>query len=210
MKTVTDKHIRAGRRLASFAFGALVWVMSSNRVSAQATELISPSGDYRLRIISQSLPQSDPYLGDCTLILSRNNRVLSKRPTTGYLIDALWSPDGRYVAVNNRRGNSGDYVWVFSLRDGRAAKKPDDESTVFSLSKITKIYPDCNEGTFDRDLTIAKAWKSGDELEVEMRWRFYKTALIVRHAVYRISGLKLALIEEQVIRHPVDWQPQEQ
>jgi hypothetical protein len=38
---------------------------------------------------------------------------VAKYRTEGYLIDAFWSPDGRYVAVDNRRANSADYLWVF-------------------------------------------------------------------------------------------------
>ena len=41
-------------------------------------------------------------------------------------MDTFWSPEGRYVAVVNRRANSGDYLWVFSLGDGRTVKKPVD------------------------------------------------------------------------------------
>lgn len=199
---------RAGAALSSLLLSMLFTLTTHS--SAQASELTSPNGRYTLRIVEKSLPHADPVYGNATLVLSKRDRTLSKVPTTGYLISALWSPDGKYVAVNNRRGNSGDYVWVFSLADGRRLKKPDDDSVSFPLSKITKIYPDCNEGSFDRDLTIAKTWKPGNELEIEMRWRFYKTALIVRHGVYRISAHKLVLVDEQLTRHPVDWEPPEE
>ena len=185
----------------------LVLFILTEDSSAQPAELTSPNGRYSLRIVEQSLPHADLVYGNSTLVLSKRDRAITKVPTTGYLISAVWSPNGRYVAVNNRRGNSGDYVWVFSLIDGRVLKNPDDDSFSFPLSKITKLYPDCKEGSFDRDLTMAKAWKSGNELEVEMRWRFYKAALIVRHAVYRISGRRMMLVDEQISRHPVDWQP---
>lgn len=195
-------------RLALFTFLGLC--ILTKHGAAQPSELTSPNGRYTVEIIDHQLPHADSVVGNLTLVLFRREHAILKTPTTGYLIDALWSSDGKYVAINNRRGNSGDYVWVFSLPDGRAVKKPDDESISFSLSKITKIYSDCNEGTFDRDLTIAKAWRSGNELEVETRWRFYKTALIVRRAVYKISGNKVALVQEQVSKHPVDWQPPEE
>ena len=190
-----------------YFFVLLVLFIFSKDSSAQPTELTSPNGRHSLRIMEQSLPHTDLVYGNSTLVLSKRDRAITKVPTTGYLISALWSPDGRYVAVNNRRGNSGDYVWIFSLIDGRALKSPDDDSFSFPISKITKLYPDCNEGSFDRDLTVAKAWKSGNELEVEMRWRFYKAALIVRHAVYKISGRQLMLVDQQISRHPVNWQP---
>lgn len=195
------------KRLPAVALFFFTFLIASGHGAAQSSNLSSPGGRYRLRILEHALPRADPYFGDYTLILSNRKRLLSKVSTTGYLIDALWSPDGRYVAVNNRRGNSGDYVWVFSLTDGKSVKKPDDTSFSFPHREIGKICSDCNEGRFDRDLTIAKAWKSADELEVETRWRFYKTALIVRHAIYKISDRKVTLIQERVSRHPVDWQP---
>jgi hypothetical protein len=207
LPTMAYDRARSASPITLFVF--LVFLGMSKYSAAQSLELASPNGRYTFRIEERSLPHADPYLGDCTLILSDRKQVLSRVPTTGYLINALWSADDRYVAVNNRRGNSGDYVWVFSLIDGRALKVPDDKSFPFPLRKIRKICSDCNEGSFDRDLIIAKAWKSTNELEVETRWRFYKTALIVRYGVYKISGRKMVPVHEQISSHPVDWQPPE-
>lgn len=196
-------------RLAGLALFFLAWIVLSRHSAAQQSELTSPNGQYNIRIVYQSLPHADPIYGDCTLVLSKRERAILKLPTTGYLINAFWSPDGKYVAVNNRRGNSGDYVWLLSLNYGRPLKKPDDESCALPRRKITQICPECDEGSFDKDLTIAKGWKSSNELAVETRWRFYKVALIMRHAVYKISGHRLLLVEEQVTKHSVDWHPPE-
>ena len=64
--------------------------------------------------------------GFFTIAVRNGKQYVAKYPTEGYLIDAFWSPDGRYVAVDNRRANSGDYLWVFRLRDGHAIKMPVD------------------------------------------------------------------------------------
>jgi hypothetical protein len=190
--------------LVLFVFGL------AQQGAGQSSELTSPDGRYTVEIIDRQLPHADSWMGDSTLVLSSSGPVILRIPTTGYLIDALWSSDGRYVAVNNRRGNSGDYVWVFSLTDGVVLKKPDDETISFPLGKIMKMYSDCNENSFDADLMIAKAWRSANELEVEERWRFYNTALIVRRAAYKVSGHTMALAEEHIARHPFDWQPPEE
>lgn len=191
-----------------FLFVAAV-VVEGNYCLGQSSELTSPNGAYTVRILKRALATADRIMGDSTLTISKDRHVLLEVPTTGYLIDALWSPDGRYVAINNRRGNSGDYVWVFSLRDGRMLKKPDDQVFSYPLQKITAICEDCIEASFDKDLMLAKAWTSPNELEVETRWRFYKTALIIRHAVYKVLDRKVMLVSERLDRHPVDWQSPE-
>ena len=63
---------------------------------------------------------------DHTLVLWRGSREVVRYPALGLLLDAHWSQDERYVAINNRRGNSGDYLWVIRTSDGAALKKPDD------------------------------------------------------------------------------------
>src|SRR6266536_3613140 len=197
------------RLLRVLVAGSVVLSLTLAKSAAEPFELASPDGLYTLTIIDKQLPHADPVVGNLTLVLSRGHQVLSKAPTTGYLIDAMWSSENRYVAVNNRRGNSGDYVWVFSLLDGKILKKPDDKSFSLPLDQITKICPQCNEGNFDRDLTIAKSWNSANELQIETRWRFYKTALVLRRAIYRISARRMSLVTAEIKRYPVDWQPPE-
>ena len=147
------------------------------------------------------------FFGEFTLVVSKRQRVIARVPTIGYLIDAQWSPDGRYVAVNNRRGNSGDYVWVFSLKEGRAIKKPDDDSFSVPVQEIRRVCSECNDSNFDKGLTTSKGWISADTLRVETRLRYYKTALLISHALYRVSGRRIQLVKQQIERHPFDWQP---
>jgi hypothetical protein len=81
------------------------------------------------------LPGSDPYDGFFTIAVRSGKQYVAKYRTEGYLIDAFWSPDGRYVAVDNRRANSGDYLWVFRLPDGRSIKMPvDAQSSTLTMS----------------------------------------------------------------------------
>jgi hypothetical protein len=61
-----------------------------------------------------------------TLRVSAGSKTLAQFPTMGYLMDVFFSPDSAHVAINNRRANAGDYLWVLSLRDGKAIKMPDD------------------------------------------------------------------------------------
>jgi hypothetical protein len=89
-------------------------------------ELYSPNHRYSVRILSSALPGADRYDGFFTIAVCRDEQYMAKYPTVGFLLDAFWSPDKKYVAVDNRRANSGDYLWMFRLRDGRAIRMPVD------------------------------------------------------------------------------------
>src|SRR5437870_8242321 len=104
------------------AFSALCAIAAQGQQPPH--ELVSPNKQYSVKMILAPMPGFDPY--DTTLEVCAGERVLARHPTEGYLLDAFWSPDGKYVAVDNRRANSGDYCWVFRLSDGAALKRPDD------------------------------------------------------------------------------------
>jgi hypothetical protein len=89
----------------------------------------APDKIHSVAIVHSALPGSDLYDGFFTIEVRRDGRALSRYPTCGFLVDVLWSPNGKYVAVRNRRGTSGDYTWVFRLSDGHAVKQPDDEGS---------------------------------------------------------------------------------
>jgi hypothetical protein len=104
--------------------------------------------------------------------------MLVRVSTIGYLLGAFWTLDERYVAVNNRRGNSGDYLWVFSLRTGQVIKGPDDIGPVGKqldsdaltraiVEKVTSQLPELTLKTFLRRTTIAKCWLTNNQLKVD-------------------------------------------
>jgi hypothetical protein len=48
------------------------------------------------------------YMDDRALVVTVLGEIIAQLPTFGYLLNAFWSPDNQYVAVNNRQGNAGD------------------------------------------------------------------------------------------------------
>jgi len=46
------------------------------------------------------------------------------------------------VAINNRRANAGDYLWVISLRDGKPIKMPDDVAEDVGKKEAGRIAGD--------------------------------------------------------------------
>lgn len=87
----------------------------------------SPDGKTSVRIAHEALPSADPDWDFFTIEVSRGEKVILRAPTFGYLLDASWSPCGQFLAVNNRRANCGDYLWVFDLRKAAILKRPDDK-----------------------------------------------------------------------------------
>src|SRR5437588_2084811 len=101
----------------------------------------------------------------------------------GFLLDAFWRPDGRYVTVDIRRANSGDYLWVFRLSDGRAIRMPVDaipdhpedayEKYVEDLiQRIIRKFPELNSGGFGKLFTFAKGWTNSGDLVVKTNFAF--------------------------------------
>lgn len=165
-----------------------------------AAQLKSPNQTASVEIVETPLPGADPREDFFTLILRRDGRIISRFPTYGYLLDAYWSSDMNYLAVNNRRANSGDYVWVFSLQTGKALKKPDDRTGV-SLLQVARKFSDCNEDTFESAVTVTKGWLSPTRLNIETRLSFQNGELEVIHdAIYEIDRGKLRIVQEVLKR----------
>jgi len=140
--------------------------------------IASSDGTSSVRILQQAMPGTDGVTDFFTLEVLQGEKVVARVPTEGYLISAYWSPDGRLIAVNNRRGNSGDYLWVFALPDGTCIKKADDEFGQLWLSTaIKEIGSEVKSATADsvyRNWLTATGWSASGELQINVRVRFSK------------------------------------
>jgi len=163
---------------------------------APPSELFSPDKTQKVEIIEKAMPGADPE-GDCyTLVLTAHGKTIGKFATQGYLINAFWSPDNKYVAVNNRRANAGDYLWVLSSSDSHAVKIPDDSdpATQALVDRVVKKFPEYKTASYDRSLVEAWGWTPAGELTVKTRLSFdHVPFLFVLADVYKIEGGKLVL-----------------
>jgi len=187
-------------------------------------KLCSKDNHYCVAIVERSLPDKSlkgrissdyPETEDRTLVLSANGSVLAEYPTFGYLLGVFWSSDGKYVAVNNRRANSGDYLWVISLSDGSAIKVPEDLAPKRERDNLKKIssdvlgrvaqrFPKCTEDELTKDWLEARAWKNQYELIVREDFRFFEGSKVfyVRvNEVYRIEDGKFERLPRLDIKH---------
>ena len=90
----------------------------------QSTEkLTSPDGKYSVQVVRN---------GKDSLVLFRGGETIGKVSTSvgpvDSLFEALWSPDGSYVAINKQRSSraGGDEMWIFALPTGKVLRQPDD------------------------------------------------------------------------------------
>jgi len=197
------RHIFAAFVMMSAALSA------SSAQIAPPIELCSPTQQYCVTILETALPGADPDNEFFTIAVRRGKNYLSKNGTEGYLLNAFWSPDGKYVAVNNRRANSGDYLWVFRLSDGRALKKPVDagperptkdyEKQERALIRpVTVAYPDLTYDALNKLFLEADGWTPSGELRVTTDFSFWKKGHVLLSQAFKIEGDKLVLTHEHV------------
>lgn len=185
---------------------ALVVLVSSSRAASNSppVQLCSHNRTFCVEIIDKALPDSDPYEGFYTIVLSKRGHALSQLPTEGYLLGALWSPNGKYVAVNNRRGSSGDYVWLFRLTDGKALKVPHDEAAEDIVQQVSRKFPQFTKQTFNRCYTLARHWNTRNEIEIRTEVQFFNlsNAIIRVDEVDKIEGDRLVTVSQSIQEVP--------
>jgi hypothetical protein len=183
--------------VATIITPSLVILGSDPQATPPPVEIMAPDRRSAVKIEHRALPGSDPVEGFFTLVLEVHGRTVRESSTMGYLLYAIWNPNSRYVAVNNRRSSAGDYLWIFSLPDSKVLKAPNDSlGEVFARRAVVK-FPELKSADFDRFTNVAKRWINSSELEVETRIVFHgPSVLITRHAVYQIADGKLNLKSE--------------
>lgn len=209
-------------RVFALAAALTTTLSSSAATAAEDTppaEIYSPHHRYSVRILQSALPGSDPDNGFFTIGIRHDGRYVAKYPTIGFLLDAFWSPDEKYVAVDNRRSNSGDYLWVFRLKDGRAVRmpadavpgQPDEAYEKYAkdlVQRVAQKFPELTYGTFRKLFTFAKGWTSSGDLLVKTNFAFEnlpgdQVAILLQ--TFRVAGDKLVLVDEKVDKAP--WPP---
>lgn len=150
------------------------WVLLGFTCFGADTELQttyeSPDKRFSVEITANRLSGSNDDWNDKTILIKDNGKEIAKFPSYGYLLSVLWSGTGEYVAVNNRRANAGDYIWVISLPDGKCIKQPDDATGTFFGSAAERAFRAIDARVSDRTLIretfTAKEWKNGNDLVI--------------------------------------------
>ena len=158
---------------------------------------------------------------ECKLRVSAGGKKLAEFPTMGYLLNVFFSPDNAYVAINNRRANSGDYLWVISLRDGKAIKMPDDVAEDTGKKDLGKIAGDhwldqsmpeviaecpiCTGEDLRHSFLFSTGWTDSGELKVVEKLEFSNGWMAVNN-LCRLSETGLSVADRRVVKedHPSD------
>jgi hypothetical protein len=166
------------------------------------SEISSPDRVYSVQILHTALPGSDSYIGFYTITVSRLGTVFSKYATEGYLLEAFWATDGKFVAVNNRRSNSGDYLWIFRLSDGKALRVPNDDEAPSFVSRVQAKFHELSNKSFNRRYTLARGWETSRQLRVRTNLEFFNLdqAEIQIDQVCSIEGEKLSVVKETITK----------
>lgn len=185
--------------LCFFIFAIANYLMAQNKPIS--TEFFSPNKHYSIKIIKSRLHDSDRDDGTRTLVITIEGHPLLEIPTEGYILDAFWSPNGKYVAVNNRIANSGDYVWLFSLQDGKVLKKPYDSLPMDQETAKRPEFAEFEKYEIFREWIYVIGWNSMNQLNIRNS-RLYRNinAYLSIDLTYTIEKNKLLLSEEKVTK----------
>lgn len=168
--------------------------MAQDKVAG--TKFLSPDNRYQVQIIH---PNDSEYFNGI-LVLKKGGSPILRVPTMGYITDAYWSPDGKYVAINNRNAESGDYVWVLSLVDGVIVKKPNDN---LPEDNTPEKYPEYDSYEVHDQWILARGWNKTGELNIEMDTYYTNVNdSLCDSLTYRVKNGKLILVHHTVVKKP--------
>ncbi|MDQ6911681.1 MAG: hypothetical protein M3128_02270 [Verrucomicrobiota bacterium] len=168
-------------------------------------KLESPNRDYVIEMRNnEDASASDD--NNRQLVITRNGKQIASQKTFGYLSgDAFWNDSGTLVAINNRRGNSGDYVWIFSLPDGKCLKAADSAQFHFVEEAADQAFRNLDKRAVAKDLDkewiYAGEWVGdGKTLLINLHRRYFFTFKEAQFpsfdfdALVRVSGSRFELI----------------
>src|SRR5262249_26313243 len=113
---------------------------TSNENWTPPTHVDSPDQQFSVEITDNPNSGGKFEIERLLVIVRDHSKAIASYPTYGYLLDVYWDDTGKYVAVNNRRANAGDYVWVFSLPDGKCLKQADSQQFSFLSKRAREAF----------------------------------------------------------------------
>jgi hypothetical protein len=142
------------------------------------------------------------------LIVKKGDEVLFKEEAEGWLLDIQWSPQGGYLAIDERRGNSGDYLWILDIRNRRVLKRPEDktwetmESKGIAALDATARQKWSEEAEGDRSWGTADRWENEQTLIAKVAVRYMNAKAVEDENNVLSKEIKLHIKPEGITVEP--------
>lgn len=142
----------------------------------------SPDGRTTVRILKEPAPgETEESYEFWTLEVATDGSPVVKASTFGCLLECRWSADGNLVAINNRRANSGDYLWVVNVKSGSVLKRPDDDLSASWMARAMD-EAEVRGKELDRSFLYGLSWERTGVLR-------YRTFITLESSDRGIGGI---------------------
>jgi len=141
---------------------ALLTLLTTGAEAQSEEKLFSPDKSRSVEIMRAHEANS----GDALVLRSGANaiaRIPASVGPVGSFFEALWSSDGKYVAINKQRSSrpGGDEMWIVALPTGKVLRQPDD-ALWNELEQKADAFVDEKHLTGKVFLTLtASGWEKG-------------------------------------------------
>ena len=140
----------------------LFLVLPIGGMRAQTATVISSSSDGNFQLRRQQSEASD--LGEARKVLSlcdKGGKVLYQWTSGLGTTSALWSPDGRFVAINDMPGEKGDFLRIFALDPTTIVVTPVRDPDGKKLRQEVETRHGSFLSKVDAVMLRASEWKEG-------------------------------------------------
>lgn len=126
---------------------------------------VSPNGAFSVVEIGRVTDGRDAADKTVQVVDLHSGRAVYQVKTPHRFVEAFWSSDGKWLAINDEVANSGDYVSVFRLHDRKCEVVKGFGSNAF-FRRFAKCHRDIHE-KLERITFAARKWDENGVLIVE-------------------------------------------
>ena len=196
-----------------YFIGFWLYLASSTHGFSQATapdKHVAPDGRHSVEVVPHD-PSGNSSDFDATLIVRAGETVLARYLAQDLaIVNDLWSPDGKFVAVEQHTVGGVDRVWVLRLSDGKALKKPETLKPVTGqplysedalAARVHHQFPELDPAAVFKSGAYLKDWTTENKLIIRAVITFRTAAegaSVEIFDTYRLSAKGLHLVGSEM------------
>src|SRR3954464_4165900 len=150
-----NKRIQIPQCLPLVLFLVMMGAAAAQSADKSDKQACTSDKSYCVSIVEKKLAKA-PQTEDWQLVVENPGKAVARYPTFGYLLDVYRSPDQKYVAVNNRRANGGDYLWIISLPDKKQLGSAAGDDAAPIEREVTAKYAQCTAESINHEWLTAR------------------------------------------------------